>query len=83
MLATVGAHGYGTYLIFGSFCVCMFFFVWFYIPETKGMLIPHLLNSHPHSRPPNNPLTAAICQVWLLSTWTSSSGGKVTQSGRP
>ena len=37
MLATVGAHGYGTYLIFGCFCFSMFFFVWFFIPETKGM----------------------------------------------
>lgn len=26
-----------TYLIFGSFCFAMFFFVWFFIPETKGM----------------------------------------------
>ena len=47
MLATVGDHGYGTYLIFGSFCVSMFFFVWFFIPETKGMSIPHPLNSQP------------------------------------
>ncbi|CAN8101001.1 unnamed protein product [Discula destructiva] len=37
MLITVGAHGYGTYLIFGSFCFSMFVFVWFFIPETKGM----------------------------------------------
>ncbi|KAM7215415.1 General substrate transporter [Rhypophila decipiens] len=37
MLVTVGAHGYGTYLIFGSFCFSMFFFVWFFIPETKGI----------------------------------------------
>ncbi|KAI0474160.1 general substrate transporter [Xylariaceae sp. FL0804] len=37
MLATVGEAGYGTYLIFGSFGVIMFFFVWFFIPETKGM----------------------------------------------
>jgi hypothetical protein len=37
MLVTVGAHGYGTYFIFGSFCFSMFFFVWFLIPETKGM----------------------------------------------
>ena len=36
MLATAGAHGYGTYFIFGSFCATMFFFVWFFIPETKG-----------------------------------------------
>lgn len=36
MIVTVGANGYGTYLIFGSFGVIMFFFVWFLIPETKG-----------------------------------------------
>ncbi|KAI0137686.1 general substrate transporter [Hypoxylon sp. NC0597] len=42
MLATVGEHGYGTYLIFGSFCVCMFFFVWFFIPETKGISLEHM-----------------------------------------
>ncbi|OTB01330.1 hypothetical protein M426DRAFT_221540 [Hypoxylon sp. CI-4A] len=42
MLATVGAHGYGTYLIFGSFCVCMFFFVWFFIPETKGVSLEQM-----------------------------------------
>ncbi|KAK8065007.1 MFS quinate transporter [Apiospora hydei] len=42
MLVTVGAHGYGTYLIFGSFCVCMFIFVWFFIPETKGKRAPSL-----------------------------------------
>ncbi|KAL1866126.1 hypothetical protein VTK73DRAFT_4871 [Phialemonium thermophilum] len=37
MLATVGSHGYGTYLIFFSFCACMFIFTWFFIPETKGL----------------------------------------------
>ncbi|KAF2007305.1 general substrate transporter [Amniculicola lignicola CBS 123094] len=37
MMATVGAHGYGAFLIYGSFCFSMFFFVWFLIPETKGM----------------------------------------------
>jgi len=26
-----------TYLIFGSFCFSMFFFVWFLVPETKGL----------------------------------------------
>lgn len=26
-----------TYLIFGSFCFIMFFFVWFFVPETKGI----------------------------------------------
>ncbi|KAL8399579.1 hypothetical protein RB594_000104 [Gaeumannomyces avenae] len=38
MLITVGGEtGYGTYLIFGSFAFAMFFFVWFFIPETKGL----------------------------------------------
>ncbi|KAJ0159093.1 Quinate permease [Colletotrichum tanaceti] len=42
MLATVGAHGYGTYLIFGSFCFSMFVFVWFFVPETKGVSLEHM-----------------------------------------
>ncbi|KAF9872575.1 MFS quinate transporter [Colletotrichum karsti] len=42
MLATVGNHGYGTYLIFGSFCFSMFFFVWFFVPETKGVSLEHM-----------------------------------------
>ncbi|ATZ58812.1 hypothetical protein BCIN_16g04860 [Botrytis cinerea B05.10] len=37
MLVTVGRAGYGTYFIFGTFCFSMFFFVWFLIPETKGL----------------------------------------------
>jgi len=37
MLANVGKAGYGTYFIFGSFCFSMFIFVWFFIPETKGI----------------------------------------------
>lgn len=26
-----------TYLLFGSFCFAMFIFVWFFVPETKGV----------------------------------------------
>ncbi|KAL4961403.1 sugar porter family MFS transporter [Aspergillus stella-maris] len=37
MLATVGANGYGAYLIFACFCFSMFVFVWFFVPETKGL----------------------------------------------
>jgi hypothetical protein len=37
MLVTVGRAGYGTYFIFGCFCMSMFFFVYFLIPETKGL----------------------------------------------
>lgn len=37
MLVHVGRAGYGTYFIFGSFCFSMFVFVWFFIPETKGI----------------------------------------------
>ncbi|RDW70441.1 hypothetical protein BP5796_08838 [Coleophoma crateriformis] len=42
MLVTVGANGYGTYFIFGSFCFSMFFFVWFLIPETKGLSLERM-----------------------------------------
>jgi len=42
MLVTVGNAGYGTYFIFGSFCFSMFFFVWFLIPETKGMSLERM-----------------------------------------
>ncbi|KAB8072010.1 general substrate transporter [Aspergillus leporis] len=37
MLATVGSNGYGTYIIFSCFCFSMGIFVWFFIPETKGL----------------------------------------------
>ncbi|KAF2110021.1 general substrate transporter [Lophiotrema nucula] len=37
MLATVGRGGYGAFIIYSSFCYSMFFFVWFLIPETKGL----------------------------------------------
>lgn len=37
MLATVGRAGYGAFLIYSCFCFSMFFFVWFLIPETKGL----------------------------------------------
>ncbi|KAF2501033.1 general substrate transporter [Lophium mytilinum] len=42
MLATVGSHGYGTFLIYGSFCFAMFFFVWVLIPETKGLSLERM-----------------------------------------
>ncbi|KAF2738463.1 quinate permease [Polyplosphaeria fusca] len=37
MLATVGPYGYGAFIIYSCFCYSMFFFVWFLIPETKGL----------------------------------------------
>jgi len=37
MMTTVGKGGYGTFLIYGTFCFSMFFFVWFLVPETKGL----------------------------------------------
>lgn len=42
MMVTVGAHGYGAFLIYGSFCFSMFFFVWFLIPETKGLSLERM-----------------------------------------
>ena len=31
-----------TYMIFGSFSAAMFFFVWFFIPETKGIALERM-----------------------------------------
>jgi hypothetical protein len=36
-MATMGQGGYGTFFTYGSFCFTMFIFVWFLIPETKGL----------------------------------------------
>ncbi|KAH7126933.1 general substrate transporter [Dendryphion nanum] len=37
MLTTAGHAGYGAFIIYASFCFSMFFYVWFLIPETKGL----------------------------------------------
>lgn len=37
MLTNMGESGYGTYLFFGIFCFAMGVFVFFFIPETKGL----------------------------------------------
>ncbi|KAJ8129281.1 hypothetical protein O1611_g4353 [Lasiodiplodia mahajangana] len=42
MLATLGYKGYGTYFIYGSFGVIMLVFVFFFIPETKGVSLEHM-----------------------------------------
>lgn len=35
MLATMGYKGYGCFILFSCFCLSMFVFVWFFVPETK------------------------------------------------
>lgn len=42
MLITVGRAGFGTYFIFGGFSFAMFIFVWFFIPETKGISLERM-----------------------------------------
>ncbi|KAL7925607.1 general substrate transporter [Trichoderma austrokoningii] len=37
MQATMGKAGYGMFFMFGSFCFIMGLFVWFFVPETKGL----------------------------------------------
>ncbi|KAL6366211.1 hypothetical protein LRP88_00308 [Fusarium phalaenopsidis] len=37
MQQTMGEAGYGMFFMFGSFCVLMGTFVWFFVPETKGL----------------------------------------------
>ncbi len=37
MQSTMGKAGYGMYFLFGSFCFLMGLFVYFFVPETKGL----------------------------------------------
>ncbi|KAF6812136.1 MFS quinate transporter [Colletotrichum plurivorum] len=37
MLETLGTGGFGTYIFFCAWCFAMTVFVWFFIPETKGL----------------------------------------------
>jgi hypothetical protein len=37
MQSTMGEAGYGMFFMFGTFDLLMFVFVWFFIPETKGL----------------------------------------------
>ncbi|KAF7551864.1 hypothetical protein G7Z17_g4713 [Cylindrodendrum hubeiense] len=37
MQATMGQAGFGMFFMFGSFCILMGAFVWFFVPETKGL----------------------------------------------
>lgn len=36
MFANLGAHGYGTYFLYGAFCFTMVIYAWYFVPETKG-----------------------------------------------
>jgi hypothetical protein len=42
MLVTVGAHGYGTYFIFGCFCFTMVGIAAMFVPETKGISLERM-----------------------------------------
>ncbi|KAM0324633.1 hypothetical protein ACHAQA_008023 [Verticillium albo-atrum] len=37
MLNSMGVGGFGTYIFFSCWCLIMVIFVWFFIPETKGL----------------------------------------------
>ncbi|PTB42235.1 uncharacterized protein TrAFT101_008672 [Trichoderma asperellum] len=42
MQATMGKAGYGMFFMFGSFCFIMGLFVWFFVPETKGLSLERM-----------------------------------------
>ena len=66
MLVTMGRGGYGAFITFSCFCLSMFFFVWFLVPETKVR--------RTHSLSCTEVLTnTLINRVWLSRRWTSSS----------
>jgi len=66
MLTTMGKGGYGAFIAFSCFCLSMFVFVWFLVPETKVSFL-------------SNPITRRIVanmranRVWHSRRWTSSS----------
>lgn len=37
MQETMGEAGFGMFFMFGTFDLLMFIFVWFFVPETKGI----------------------------------------------
>ena len=37
MQNTMGEAGFGMFFMFGTFDLLMFVFVWFFVPETKGI----------------------------------------------
>lgn len=42
MFATLGASGFGTYFVYGSFCFIMVAYAWVLVPETKGLSLEHM-----------------------------------------
>ncbi|EXJ75496.1 uncharacterized protein A1O5_00002 [Cladophialophora psammophila CBS 110553] len=42
MLVNMGSNGYGTYIFFSACCACSFVFVWFFVPDTKGMSLEQM-----------------------------------------
>ncbi|KAL6875457.1 general substrate transporter [Trichoderma longibrachiatum] len=42
MQTTMGKAGYGMFFMFGTFCFIMGIFVWFFVPETKGLSLEHM-----------------------------------------
>uniref|UniRef100_A0A8H7NES5 Major facilitator superfamily (MFS) profile domain-containing protein n=1 Tax=Bionectria ochroleuca TaxID=29856 RepID=A0A8H7NES5_BIOOC len=68
MQATMGTAGYGMFFMFGSFCVIMTLFTWFFIPETKGLSLERMDELFDSSTPKANPEAPeerprSICEV--------------------
>lgn len=42
MQDTMGQAGYGMFFMFGSFDLLMFVFVYFFVPETKGLSLEQM-----------------------------------------
>jgi hypothetical protein len=69
MLVTMGAGGYGAFITFACFCLSMFVFVWFLVPETKVSC----------GRPSARTCSLAdfnVNRVWLSRRWTTSSASR-------
>lgn len=66
MLTTMGEGGYGAFITFSCFCLSMFVFVWFLVPETK-------VSSLSSSTPWGTAANLRANRVWHSRGWTNSS----------
>ena len=58
MQQTMGTAGYGMFFMFGCFCIIMAVFVWFFVPETKGLSLEKMdelfgVTDHPDTPHPD------------------------------
>jgi hypothetical protein len=65
MMATLGQGGYGTFFVYGTFCFSMFLFVWFLIPETKGLSLEKMDDLFGITELIVRPILTTLSSTWM------------------